>query len=120
MKAIQKRLNQLYEQQAIEEKKVIQALQNTLEKLNPLMSIKNVLDDVLLSEKDDSLYSKNAFTYLVNKTVDGFLKKPDILNQTLKVFLKNKFIDVLYSKSDKNTTSPVKENKNEPCYTDEE
>jgi hypothetical protein len=120
MKTIQKRLNQLYEQQAIEEKKVIQALQNTLENLNPLMSFKNVMNEVISGEKDDSFYSKNAFTYLVNKTVDGFIKKPDIINQTLKVLLKNKFIDVIYSATEKNTSSPIKENKNEPCYPNEE
>lgn len=119
MKNLQKRLNQLYEQQAIEEKKVIQALQNTLDNINPIGNIKQTLDAIISGEKEDAYYSKNALTILINKTVDGIIKKPEIINQAIKILLKNRFIDVLYSKEEKPNNNLVKVKK-ESCSTVQE
>jgi hypothetical protein len=96
MKSLQKRLNQLYEQQAMEEKKVLQSLQKTIENLSPFSTIKNSLSDIMSSVESESYYSKKSFTLLVNKTIDTIIPKPEIINQTIKVLVQKRFIDVLF------------------------
>lgn len=96
MKKLQKRLSQLYEQQAIEEKKVLQSLQQTFDQLSPFSDMKKSISEILLSDELEPYYSKRTFTLLLNKTVDSIIPKSDIINQTIKVLVQKRFVDVLF------------------------
>lgn len=96
MKNLQNRLNQLYEQQAIEEKNVLQSIQRTLNDLSPFSEVKNSLAELLSSDESESYYSKKSFILLMNKTIDNIIPKPDIINQTIKVLVQKRFVDVLF------------------------
>jgi hypothetical protein len=99
MKNLQYRLNQLYEQQAIEEKKVLESLEGIMSSISPLDNIKNSWNE-FISDKDlDLEYPKQALTSLINKTIDNLIEKPVILNQSLKILLKKRLIDVLFAAS---------------------
>lgn len=97
MKNLQQRLNQLYEQQAIEEKKVMESLETMLTSFSPLENIKNSWNDFISDEELDLEYPKQALTALVNKTIDNLIEKPAIVNQSLKILLKTRLIDALFS-----------------------
>ena len=99
MKNLQKRLNQLYDQQAIEEKKVLESIQNSLNNLSPLTGIKNTVNEILSNDETELYYSKQAFTLLLNKTIDSLVPKPDFINQTLKVLVNKRFVDVMFNDS---------------------
>ena len=99
MKSLQKRLSQLYEQQAVEEKKVLQSLQDTLNNLSPFSNMKSSLADLFSSDESESYHSQRSFTILINKTIDSIIPKPEIINQTIKVLVQRRFIDVLFQKS---------------------
>jgi hypothetical protein len=96
MKSLQKRLSQLYEKQAIEEKKVLQSLQITIDNLSPFSNVKNSLSELMSSEESESYFSKKSFTLLLNKTIDSIVPKPEIINQTIKVLIQQRFVDVLF------------------------
>jgi hypothetical protein len=98
MKSLQKRLSQLYEQQSIEEKKVIQSIQKALDNIAPFSSIKSSITEILSSEELDSYYSKKSFTLLLNKTIDSIIPKPEIINQTIKALVQTRFVDILFDK----------------------
>jgi hypothetical protein len=103
MKNLQKRLNQLYEQQAIEEKKVLESIQRSINNLSPLTGIKNTVSEILSNEELEPYYSKQTFTLLLNKTIDSIVPKPDL-------------VEVLFNKS----TEAIKERKSEPnCISTE-
>jgi hypothetical protein len=116
MKNLQKRLNQLYEQQAVEEKKVLESIQRSINNLSPLTGIKNTVSEILSNEELEPYYSKQTFTLLLNKTIDNIVPKPDLINQTIKVLVQKRFVEVLFSKS----TEANKERKSEPnCISTE-
>jgi len=96
MKNLQQRLNQLYEQQAIEEKKVMESLETMLTSFSPLDNIKNSWNDFISNEELDLEYPKQALTALINKTIDNLIEKPAIINQSIKILLKTRLIDALF------------------------
>jgi hypothetical protein len=99
MKYLHQRLNQLYEQQAKEEKKVMDSVHKTISSLTPFDSFKNSIESILQKENQEPYYSKNALTLLINKSIDNIIEKPVILNQTIKAIIKNRFVDRLFSPS---------------------
>jgi hypothetical protein len=107
MKSLQKRLSQLYEQQAIEEKLVLKSMKQTLDSLSPFTGVKNSISDMLSSDELEPYFSKKAFTLLMNKSIDSIIPKPDIINQTIKVLVQKRFVEVLFNQSTE--TSNVKE-----------
>ena len=103
MKSLQKRLSQLYEQQAIEEKKVLQSIQKTIDDLSPFSGMKDSFANMFASEDLDPYYSKKSFTLLLNKTIDSIIPKPDLINQTIKVLVQKRFVEVLFDKPSEKT-----------------
>jgi hypothetical protein len=99
MKYLHNRLNQLYEQQAIEEKKVMDSVHKTLSSLTPFGGLKDSMESMLKKEDEEAYYSKNALTLLINKSIDSIIEKPVFINQTLKAIIKKRFVDVLFSSS---------------------
>jgi glutaredoxin 2 len=99
MQNLQKRLNQLYDQQAIEEKKVLESIQHSLTNLSPLTGIKNTVNEILSNDEIEPYYSKRTFTLLLNKTIDSLVPKPDLINQTIKVLVQKRFVDVMFNES---------------------
>ena len=99
MQNLQKRLNQLYDQQAIEEKKVLESIQHSLTNLSPLTRIKNTVNEILSNDEIEPYYSKQTFTLLLNKTIDSLVPKPDLINQTIKVLVQKRFVDVMFNES---------------------
>lgn len=99
MKNLQYRLNQLYEQQAIEEKKVLESLEGIISSMSPFDNIKNTWNEFVANDDLDLEYPKQTLTLLINKTIDNLIEKPVILNQSLKILLKKRLIDVLFTAS---------------------
>jgi F0F1-type ATP synthase delta subunit len=99
MQNLQKRLTQLYDQQAIEEKKVLESIQHSLTNLSPLTGIKNTVNEILSNDEIEPYYSKRTFTLLLNKTIDSLVPKPDLINQTIKVLVQKRFVDVMFNES---------------------
>jgi hypothetical protein len=114
MKYLHNRLNQLYEQQAREEKKVMDSVHNTISSLTPFGGFSDTLESILKKEDQESYYSKNALTLLINKSIDSVIQKPLFINQTLKAIIKTRFVDVLFSNSVE-TEDLVENSETEKC-----
>jgi len=114
MKNLQHRLNQLYEQQAIEEKKVMESINDVMNSISPFENIKKNWNEFVKGDDSEAELPKQTLTLLLNKTIDNLVEKPAILNQSLKVLLKNRVIDVLFEPQEK----PIEEKKQECVLTE--
>ncbi len=115
MKNLQHRLNQLYEQQAIEEKKVMESINDVMNSISPFENIKKTWNEFVKGDESEMELPKQTLTLLLNKTIDNLVKKPELLNQSLKILLKKRVIDVLFESH----ATPIKEKQPECVLTED-
>lgn len=70
MKNLQHRLNQLYEQQAIEEKKVMESINDVMNSISPFENIKKTWNEFVKGDESETEYpNKHLLFYLIKQLI---------------------------------------------------